>query len=114
MHERKIILTWEAIYDITDITDYIESEFGIERADRFQNEIQKQLRYLGIAGSGFGKTNMRYRDYFMYKKPFPPSAIFYIIKELEKEIHILRVLREECDWEKLLTEQQTYTYPSEK
>lgn len=114
MHERKIILTWEALYDITDITDYIELEFGIERADSFQNEIQKQLKYLGIAGNGFGKTHIRYRNCFVYKKPFPPSVIFYVIKELEKEIHILRVLREERDWEKLLTERQTYTYPSEK
>ena len=39
MQERKIILTWESIYDITDITDYIEAAFGIEKADRFQHEI---------------------------------------------------------------------------
>ena len=28
MQEYKIILTWEAIYDVTDIADYIEEEFG--------------------------------------------------------------------------------------
>ena len=39
MQERKVILTWEAIYDITDIADYIEAYFGIERADRFQQDI---------------------------------------------------------------------------
>ena len=27
MQEYKIILTWEAIYDVTDIADYIEEEF---------------------------------------------------------------------------------------
>ena len=26
MQEYKIILTWEAIYDVTDIADYIEEE----------------------------------------------------------------------------------------
>jgi len=37
MQERKIILTWEAIYDVTDIADYIERDFGKRRADRFLN-----------------------------------------------------------------------------
>ena len=28
VQEYKVILTWEAIYNVTDITDYIEAEFG--------------------------------------------------------------------------------------
>ena len=36
MQEYKIILTWEAIYDATDIADYIEEENGQQHADRFQ------------------------------------------------------------------------------
>lgn len=111
MQEHKVILTWESIYDITNITDYIEVEFGKERADRFQNDIQGQLKDLEILAKIFSKTNIYYRNYFIYKKLFSPSIIFYIIKEQEKEIHVLRVLREERDWEKILTEQQEYTYP---
>ena len=34
--ELKIVMTWEAIYDITDIADYIELWFGVDRADQFQ------------------------------------------------------------------------------
>lgn len=113
MQEREVILTWESIYDITDITDYIEAEFGIERADCFQHEIRKQLKALELVGGGFGRTNIRYRNYFVYKKPFPPSVILYIIKEPEKEIHVLRVLREERQWEKMLSEQEAYTYPDD-
>lgn len=44
MHDYKVILTWEAIYDVTDITDYIEAEFDQTRADRFQNDIQSQMK----------------------------------------------------------------------
>lgn len=109
MQERKIILTWEAIYDVADIADYIETEFGKERADRFQDDIQKSLQDLGLLGDAFGKTHIQYRNYVIYKKPFFPSIIFYIIKV--KEIHILRVLREECDWAKMLMEHREYTYP---
>ncbi|MBD5464593.1 MAG: type II toxin-antitoxin system RelE/ParE family toxin [Lachnospiraceae bacterium] len=110
MQEHKVVLTWEAIYDVTDIADYIEAEFGIARADKFQRDIQKQISDLAILGKAFKRTNIFYRSYYICKKPFPPSIIFYIIKEQEKEIHILRVLREECDWERMLTEQQEYRY----
>ena len=106
-----MILTWEAIYDITDIADYIEAEFGLKRANQFQNDVQKQLNDLKILANAFSRTHIYYRNYHIFKKPFPPSIIFYIIKEPEKEIHILRILREECNWEKVLTEQQKYTYP---
>lgn len=36
------------------------------------------------------------------------------MKEPEKEIHILRVLRQERDWEKALKEKQDYTYPEQE
>lgn len=111
MQEYKVILTWESIYDVTDIAYYIEVEFCKERADRFQNDMQEQLKDLGRFGNAFSKTHIYYRNYSIYKKPFLPSIVFYIIKEAEKEIHVLRVLREECDWEKILTEQEEYTYP---
>ena len=42
MQERKIILTWETIYDLTDIADYIERDFGKSRADRFEKDIRQQ------------------------------------------------------------------------
>lgn len=110
MQGHKVILTWEAVYDVAEAADYIESAFGVERADYFQNDMQKQMENLGTMGTMFGKTNIYYRGYCIYKKPFPPSVIFYIIKEPEKEIHVLRVLRQERDWEKMLAEQQDYTY----
>ncbi len=43
MQERKVILTWEAIYDVTDIADYIEQEFGRERADRFEYDMKREI-----------------------------------------------------------------------
>lgn len=111
MQERKVILTWEAIYDVIDIADYIETDFGQDRADIFQKDIKKKLQELEYTGGIFGRTHIFYRNYSIYKKPYPPSIIFYIIKEPEYEIHVLRVLREERDWEKILSEGQNYTYP---
>lgn len=106
----KVILTWEAIYDIVDIENYIETEFGIERANKFQIDIQRQMEKLEISGNAFGKTDILYRQYCIQKKTFSPSIIFFIVKQAEREIHILRVLREERDWKSELAKQQEYTY----
>lgn len=103
-------MTWEAIYDMADIADYIEADFGKVRADCFQEEMKKELEKLGYMGNVFPKTQIMYRNYFIHKKPFPPSIIFYILIEEKQEVHILRVLREERDWERMLEQQKEYTY----
>lgn len=111
MQGHKVILTWEAIYDVTDIAEYIEAEFGQDRSDRFQLDMEEQLERLEYVGTMLGKTDLLYRGYSIYKKVFSPSIIFYIIKESENEIHVLRVLREERDWEKVMALRQEYEYP---
>jgi hypothetical protein len=37
MKRRKVILTWEAIYDIADVVEKLENNFGRIRADREKN-----------------------------------------------------------------------------
>ncbi len=63
MQKYKVIVTWEAVYDIAEIADYIEAQFGIARADRFQEEIKEHLDKLEILGGIFGKTYLCYRGY---------------------------------------------------
>lgn len=109
VQEHRIILTWEAIYDITGITDYIEYEFGRTRADRFEDDIRNELKGIAYMAEAYEQTQISYRGYMIHKKPFPPSVIFYIVKE--KEIHILRVLREERNWRSILGKKKDYTYP---
>lgn len=55
MSKRNTVLTWEAIYDVTNIADYIESEFGAERADKFQEEIYETVSTI---------NNILYHDRF--------------------------------------------------
>ena len=110
MQDYNIFLTLEAIHDVADITDYIETRFGYTCADQFQNKFQKEISQLGYMGGMFSNTQILYHEYTIYKKPFPPSIIFYIIKKPRKEIHILRVLRNECNWKRLLNRNHLYTY----
>lgn len=96
----RVILTWEAVYDITDIAEYIEVQFGKERADRFQEDIRSQIKSLEFLGGISGKTSIIIKNLFVYKKLFLPSIIFYIIDESQNRIYVLRVLREERNWKK--------------
>ena len=97
--------------NVTDISDYIEAEFSKSRADRFQDEIQAQMKKLGYMSLAFPKTHILYRNYYIHKKPFPPSIIFYVCMEQTHEIHVLRVLREDRDWIQVLQQTPNYTYP---
>lgn len=102
MQNYKILLTCEAVCDITAIAEYIESHFGCIYADQFQNNLKKELSKLGYMGGIFFNTQIYYQGYAIHKKPFPPSVIFYILNESTKEIHILRILRNESNWKRIL------------
>ena len=104
----RVILTWEAVYDITDIAEYIEVQFGKERADRFQEDIRSQIKSLEYLGGISGKTSIIIKNLFVYKKLFLPSIIFYIIDESQNRIYVLRVLREESNWKKILLQESDY------
>lgn len=112
MPEHKVIVTWEAIYDMADIMDYIEDDFGEERADRFEMDIKSELEKLSCTAAFLPNTQIVYRGYMIQKKPFPPSIIFYIVKESEQEVHVLRVVREEQNWKRILSDNREYTYPN--
>ena len=101
----------DAFRKITELRDYIEEEFGQQRADRFQSDLKEQMQNLSQFSTAFPRTQILYRGYSIHKRSFPPSIIFYIIMEETKEIHILRVLRHERDWENILLQRSTYTYP---
>lgn len=71
-----------------------------------------EMQKLGYAGSGFPKTGILYRNYTIHKKPFPPSVIFYVFMTEKQEVHVLRVLREERNWQNILKKTKSYTYPT--
>ena len=101
----KTLLTVEAIYDIADIADYIEDTFGSDRAVRFEVDLEGRLERL--EDYEHADTGIRYNGY-IYKDVFSPSLIFFVV--IDDVIHVLRVLREERDWHRLLERKQRYDY----
>ena len=100
----------QSIYDVADIADYIEFRFGQERADQFNNEIDLEGEALGKDFRLYTGTGIYYRKKLILKKVFDPSIIFYFVDEEMKTVYIIRVLRHERNWQKIIREGISYTF----
>ena len=110
MDEYEVFWSRESIYDIADISDYIELRFGRDRADRFINDIDAEGKALGDSFKAYTGTGIFYRKKLIMKKVFNPSIIFYCVDDGLKHVNIIRVLRHERNWQKILREQISYTF----
>ena len=112
MQERKVILTWEAIYDIADAEIWIYDNFGDDQQLKYRECITQELKKLEYQADVLMKTDFVYREYEIYKRPFSPAIIFYVI--IEDAVHVLRILREEENWSLYFrnNEDYEYTYPN--
>ena len=105
MHSYEVIWSHEAVYDIADIVDYIELWFGRERADRFLRDIDREREVLGSDFRMYHDTGFYYGQKLILKKVFAPSIIFFFVNDEEKCVYILRILRQERDWQRILKRQ---------
>ena len=110
MEEYEVVWSIESIYDAADIEDYIETEFGEDRAEQFHTDIDYEVESLGKAYKQYAGTGIYYRNFLILKKAFNPSIIFYIVDPSLKKVYVLRILRHERDWQKLLRETLHYTF----
>ena len=110
MRDYSVAWSREAIYDVADIADYIELRFGRERADRFNDDINAETEALGQDYLMYTGTGIYYRKKLIMKKLFDPSIIFYFVDDNSQTVYIIRVLRHERNWQKILREGISYTF----
>lgn len=110
MYNFTVELSREAIYDVADISDYIEQSFGLERANRFIDEIDLEIAALGTDYKMYSGTGIFYRKKMILKKLFSPSIIFYFVDEAKEIVYVIRILRHEQNWQKILRENISYTF----
>lgn len=110
MGDYDVVWSRESVYDVADIADYIELRFGRERADRFVGDIDEACEALGRDYELYTGTGIYYRKKLILKKVFSPSIIFYCVDEAERRVYIIRVLRHERNWQKILREGLSYTF----
>lgn len=110
MRDYDVVWSREAIYDVADIADYIELRFGRDRADRFHGDIDVEGEALGRDFRMYTGTGIYYRKRLILKKLFDPSIIFYFVDDTCQTVFIIRVLRHERNWQKILREGISYTF----
>ena len=110
MRDYSVVWSREAVYDVADIADYIELRFGKDRADRFNDEIDAAGQALGHDYRMYTGTGIYYRKKLILKKVFDPSIIFYCVDDSSQAVYIIRVLRHERNWQKILREGISYTF----
>lgn len=108
LQEHKILVTYEAIYDIVNAEENIRRNFGEKKAKEYLLKIYSEIKALSTDATFYGTSGFQYRGYTIFKKPVSPSIIFWIIKN--NIVHILRVPREEYDWHNFFKNHQNYEY----
>ena len=93
-------MTYEAVYDIVDAEEYIRWRFGENRAFEYRRDIYNELAALKTDYNNYGTAGCIYRGYRIYRKPFSPAIIFWVVKK--DGVHVLRIPREEFNWQLFL------------
>ena len=64
MPDYKIVLTWESIYDVAEIAEYIEDKFSRQKADEFQRGIEKEFTKMVTNAKLYPGMIMECADFF--------------------------------------------------
>ncbi len=107
-----ILLTLEAVDDVAEIEAYIEMSFGGDSLHVFQKKWAAQQDFIASQPHGSASTKHEYQVLTIYMRVFKPSLIFYILEESMNTAVILRVLREESNWESIIINTDDYDFPS--
>ena len=83
---------------------------GSRADDRFNDEIDAEGEAPGRDFRMYTGTGIYYRKKLILKKIFDPSIIFYFVDESVHTVYIIRVLRHERNWQKILREGISYTF----
>ena len=77
---------------------------------RVYHDIEREVLSLSRDYKLYTGTGIYYGKKLIFKKVFDPSIIFYYVDEPAKKVYIIRVLRHERNWQKLLREGISYTF----
>ena len=110
MNRYDVVWSRESIYDVADIADYIEFRFGQKRAEQFIDDIDREGEALGSDFRLYAGTGIYYRKKMILKKVMNPSILFFYVDDKEEKVYIIRVLRHERNWQKMISEDISYTF----
>ncbi len=101
----KLSETLEAIEDVTRTAEYlIENLKNKTAALKFLDQYKKEIKRLELFPFGYRGVGFEYRGYEIRIKPFDTYNLFFIVDVVNKEITILRILKDRQNWMALLSE----------
>lgn len=102
-------MTEEAIDDVYDFERYMHFTLGNPiAASRFEKNIKREINTLVTFPPKHSATGIFYRGYMIHKRVYKSYLLFYIINHDEKEVYLLRILKDLMDWESHLRTVSTY------
>ncbi len=99
-------VTQSAKVDIAQKKRYILYTFKYrEYAEKYSTRIKKAIEDLSVFPKRHSQVGIRYRGYELYMKSDNYSnLVFYIIDEEYSRVSVIRVLQDDMDWRRILTE----------
>lgn len=100
-NEYKIVLSRDALDDISSIKKYILNNFGYrEYAEKFSKKIKEAIQKIKLFPKSYKKTEYSIEGLDVYFKPYDTYLIFFVINE--STITIIRILKDRMYWQSII------------
>lgn len=105
----RVLVTDEAIEDIFNLVKYIHIDLGNpDAADRLYTNLNREVANMGYFPLKFSDSGVKYRGYVIHKKVYQSYLLFYIIRDEEQAVYVLRILKDIMDWHRILEKKTQY------
>ncbi len=106
-----VLVTEEAENDVFELVKYIAINLGnIDASNNLYNSLEKEIHTLGHFPLKHVDTGIRYRGYMIHKKVYQSYLLFYIINNTQKEVYVLRILKDLMNWQRILRKENKYHF----
>lgn len=107
----KVVVTQEALEDISDLAKYIIDTFKNQKAaNDFLDVYNRQVEVLRTFPIGYRGISIEYRGYEIRLKPFDTYNMFFVVDDRMRQIVILRLLKNLQDWKQILRMKTEYHF----
>ena len=107
----RLRVTREASEDVTGLAGYIARKFAnIDAALNFLDKYDKEVQRLTNFPFGYRGVSFEYRGYEIRIKSFGTYNVFFTVDIAEKQVFVLRVLKDRQDWKTILGSQDEYHF----
>ena len=107
----RLRVTREASEDVTGLAGYIARKFAnIDAALNFLDKYDKEVQRLTNFPFGYRVVSFEYRGYEIRIKSFGTYNVFFTVDIAEKQVFVLRVLKDRQDWKTILGSQDKYHF----